>query len=338
MIQPNNSSSESLAFIDEIRSASRQLVREWGFLHTTLASTPYPPSAVHALVEIGAAGSLTAVEIAQLLGLEKSSVSRMLQKLVAAGELREQLHPDDARSKQLSLTPQGRRTLNTIHRHSRDQVAGALRQLAPAHQSAVKAGLTHYARALVGERTGTVAAATAVPEIVSGYRPGVVGRIAEMHASYYAQTYQFGQFFESKVATGAAEFVGRLVQGTHPGNGLWTVSEDQRIIASVAIDAEDLKDMDKGAAHLRWFIVDSTVRSSGLGRRLLQQALDFCDAQQMPRIHLWTFRGLDAARHLYESLGFQLAEEWTGTQWGSEVQEQHFVRTLGAASPSAPAK
>lgn len=334
MAQPNNPSPESPDFIDEIRSASRQLVREWGFLHATLAKTPYPPSAVHAMVEIGAAGSLTAMEIAQLLGLEKSSVSRMLQKLVGAGELREQTHPIDARSKRLSLTPRGRRTLDAIHSHSRAQVAGAMQQLAPTQRSLVKAGLKHYAQALVSERAGTLTTTAPALDIVCGYQPGVVGRITEMHASYYAQTYQFGQFFESKVASGAAEFVGRLVQGTHPGNGLWTVSEDQRIIASVAIDAEDLKDLDKGAAHLRWFIVDSRVRSSGLGRRLLQQALDFCDARQMPSIHLWTFRGLDAARHLYESLGFRLTEEWTGSQWGSEVQEQHFVRTLGAGTPA----
>ena len=40
--------------VDAIRAASRQMVRELGFLQTTLAATDYPPSAVHTLIEIGA--------------------------------------------------------------------------------------------------------------------------------------------------------------------------------------------------------------------------------------------------------------------------------------------
>jgi hypothetical protein len=39
-----------------------------------------------------------------------------------------------------------------------------------------------------------------------------------------------------------------------------------------------------------------------------------------------TFKGLDAARHLYEKHGFSLVHEVPGTQWGTEVIEQEFVR------------
>jgi GNAT superfamily N-acetyltransferase len=59
---------------------------------------------------------------------------------------------------------------------------------------------------------------------------------------------------------------------------------------------------------------------------LLETAIGFCDAKGYAEIHLWTFRGLDAARALYESIGFVLAEEWVGTQWGMDLPEQRFVR------------
>ena len=59
---------------------------------------------------------------------------------------------------------------------------------------------------------------------------------------------------------------------------------------------------------------------------LLQQALAFCDQQAFEATQLWTFSGLDAARRLYESSGFTLAEEWPGQQWGETVTEQRFVR------------
>ena len=42
--------------------------------------------------------------------------------------------------------------------------------------------------------------------------------------------------------------------------------------------------------------------------------------------YLNTFKGLDAARHLYESFGFVLTQEEDGSQWGSTVTEQQFRR------------
>jgi len=99
-------------------------------------------------------------------------------------------------------------------------------------------------------------------------------------------------------------------------------------LGSIAIDAGgDEKGRQAAAsAHLRWFILDEAVRGQGLGRLLLAEALAHCDAQGVETVHLWTFSGLDAARHLYESTGFRLVEERPGTQWGREVAEQRFVR------------
>lgn len=50
----------SPALVDEIRTASRLMVRELGFMSTTLAATAYSPSAVHTLVEISLRGAMTA--------------------------------------------------------------------------------------------------------------------------------------------------------------------------------------------------------------------------------------------------------------------------------------
>lgn len=54
--------------------------------------------------------------------------------------------------------------------------------------------------------------------IVTGFRPGMIGRITQMHGEYYAKHYGFGHFFESKVASGLAEFSGRLEK---PCNRVW---------------------------------------------------------------------------------------------------------------------
>jgi DNA-binding MarR family transcriptional regulator len=141
-----------LTLIDDIRAASRQMVRELGFLEQTLAATDYPPSAVHAILEIGARGPMTSGRLADLLHLEKSSVSRMVRKLIECGEVREQPDAEDARIKPLSLTAKGQRTLATIEEFARRQVSSALERLTETERRTVHAGLAIYARALSADR------------------------------------------------------------------------------------------------------------------------------------------------------------------------------------------
>jgi DNA-binding MarR family transcriptional regulator/GNAT superfamily N-acetyltransferase len=311
--------------IDEIRSASRTIVRELGFMRPTLAGTAYSASAVHALLEIDAQGGVAAAHLVTALGLEKSSVSRMLAKLIAAGDIAESASPEDARLKQLTLTGQGKALVKKIHAYGRNQVTSAMAHLNPSQQQAVAQGLSEYARALKASRGAQAAAARDTVQIVPGYRPGLVGRVAEMHAAFYSRHSGFGQFFESQVATGMAEFAGRL---SEPCNGVWTAIQNDRIVGSIAIDGQDLGNRQ---AHLRWFILDDGCRGSGTGRKLIGAALDFCDRFGFSACQLWTFKGLDAARKLYESVGFKLVHEEDGHQWGSIVTEQQFTRVKPTA-------
>jgi DNA-binding MarR family transcriptional regulator len=142
-----------------IRDASRRLVRELGFMRTTLAGTNLPPSAVHALVEIGARGSLTAAELCDVLALEKSSVSRMVRKLIDDGLLQEGTSDRDGRAKPLSLTGNGRTTLAAIDQFAEQQVLAALARLTPEARRTVLDGLALYASALEASRLGRPAPA-----------------------------------------------------------------------------------------------------------------------------------------------------------------------------------
>ncbi len=282
------------------------------------AGTDLPPSAVHALIEIDASEGLSARDLGDRLHLEKSSVSRMLRKLVTSGDVLEEPDQRDARAKTLSLTDAGRKRVAAIQAFARAQVAGALEPLPFDQHQTIHDGLRLYADALAA-KTGVPPAAPRA-EIRSGYRTGLVGRMTEMHALYYARRAGFGSRFETVVAGGLAAFCDRLER---PGNEIWAALEGERIVGSIAIDGEDLG---PGISHLRWFIVDPKMQGTGVGRRLLETALAFSDAQDFAETHLWTFAGLDAARHLYEAHGFVLAEERLGSQWGVEMLEQRFVR------------
>jgi GNAT superfamily N-acetyltransferase len=158
---------------------------------------------------------------------------------------------------------------------------------------------------------------------IAAYVPGAIGRVVELHAMYYSENWQFGAFFEAKIAAGLSEFLHRF---DAERDGFWTVSLDGRVEGSLAIDGIKA---DTEGAHLRWFILSEAVRGRGMGNRFMQEAVAFCKRKGYARIYLSTFAGLDPARHLYEKFGFQLAEERSGSQWGREVTEQRFVLELG---------
>lgn len=160
-------------------------------------------------------------------------------------------------------------------------------------------------------------------QIIEGAVPTALGRIVAMHAGYYSREHGMGEVFECKVAEGLTEFLPRL---QNPRNRLWLATSPSlggQIVGSIAIDGEDL-----GArqAHLRWFILDDGWRGRGVGSALLRSAIEFVDRERFTRTVLWTFKGLDAARYLYERKGFRLVEEYAGTQWGVSLMEQRFER------------
>ncbi len=169
-----------------------------------------------------------------------------------------------------------------------------------------------------------------MPIDIGGYCPGAIGRVAELHGDYYNRHWGFGLFFEAKVATELAEFLGRCEQGR---DGFWTLRRNGRVEGAIAIDGLKAADAE---AHLRWFIVSPGLKGKGWGRRLLAEAVSFCDRQRYERIGLWTFAGLDAARRLYESFGFQLVSQEEGRRWGTPVIEQRFERCRPSSGQSGP--
>jgi NAD(P)-dependent dehydrogenase (short-subunit alcohol dehydrogenase family)/DNA-binding MarR family transcriptional regulator len=172
-------SAEPDPLIAPIRDASRRLVRELGFMKSTLAGTALPPSAVHTLVEIGARGSLTSAELCDVLALEKSSVSRMVRKLVEDGELAEGTSDRDGRAKPLSLTSQGEATLGAIDSFAEQQVIAALEQLDRGARRIVLDGLALYASALAASRLGERSRIASQCWPGGGGRPGEWNRAGE---------------------------------------------------------------------------------------------------------------------------------------------------------------
>ncbi len=152
----------------------------------------------------------------------------------------------------------------------------------------------------------------------SGYYPGAIGKITELHAVYYSEHWGFDVTFETQVGRELSEFLSNF---DPQRDGFWVALADGRFAGSVAIDGHNGK---TEGARLRWFIVEPDLQGSGIGRSLLTKAVIFCRNASYPRVYLWTFEGLGPARRLYEREGFRLAEEHPVEQWGARIIEQKF--------------
>ncbi|WP_104654503.1 bifunctional helix-turn-helix transcriptional regulator/GNAT family N-acetyltransferase [Ralstonia insidiosa] len=310
--------------ISELREVSRRLVRELGFMRSTLAQSDLPPSAVHAILEIAGTPGIQARDLAERLRLDKSSTSRQVTRLESDGLVERRACDGDGRSSELYLTRAGQQLRRKIDAYASDQVSNALRHLAPLDQQRLLASLSQYVSALADDndhkpqQAGTGSGTGGGIQIVQGYVPGCIGDIASLHGRFYAQHWGFGVFFERRVATELATFAAALPDDN---KALWLCVENGRCLASLAMDGNP----HYRAAHLRWFIVDDALRGTGVGRELMSRAMRFADAH-FDETYLNTFKGLDAARHLYESFGFVLTQEEDGSQWGSTVTEQQFRR------------
>lgn len=156
----------------------------------------------------------------------------------------------------------------------------------------------------------------------TGYVPGVVGKITEVHGVYYHENWGLDISFETQVGRELSEFLARFRSGR---DGLWVANVAGAFAGSVAIDGSDA---DNQGARLRWFIVTPSFQGSGIGKALLGKSVRFCKEVGCKRVFLWTFEGLETARYLYESVGFCLCQEHEVRQWGREIKEQRFDLAL----------
>lgn len=159
---------------------------------------------------------------------------------------------------------------------------------------------------------------------ITGYKPGAIGRVTELHGAYYAAHWDLGLYFEAKVATELAAFMSRF-DSAH--DGAWFAYDEDRVVGAIFIDGFDATGQ---GTRLRWFIIASDYHGRGLGGQLMAKAMTFCKEKAFRRVYLTTFAGLNTARYLYEKHGFKLCSEEDGSHLTgkSSLVEQVFELVL----------
>lgn len=108
-----------------LRELIRVLVRNLGVLEKDEATcSGVTMSQCHAIVEIGRAEEISLNELAKILELDKSTMSRTINNLVESGLVARELHAEDRRYVTIKLTDKGtvvyRSTEGSMEKYYRD--------------------------------------------------------------------------------------------------------------------------------------------------------------------------------------------------------------------------
>ncbi len=160
-------------------------------------------------------------------------------------------------------------------------------------------------------------------QIRSDLRAGDLGRVIELHGRCYDALPGFGLSFEAFVARTIAEYV----LDNQARGRLWLAERGQQLIGCTAVVLRD-----NGVGQLRWVLVDESARGIGLGKQLVNAALDYCRETGCGSIFLETTDGLPESQALYEKLGFSVTSDTTEELWDGPRPLLRMQLSLGAHS------
>ena len=280
--------------IAALREFNRFYTRKLGVLNEGLLDSPYSLAEVRLMYELCARGQATPSELADALDMDRGYLSRLFARLDSLKLLKSELSQHDRRSRTLSLSAKGKAAFAKLDAKSRAQAAELIAPLADGDRARLIASLRRMRRTL-----GDGAATDSI--VLRDLRPGDLGLIAQRHGELYAREYGWGLRFEALVSGVLAQYV----ESFRPGReNAWIAERDGDFLGCIFV-----MEKDADTAPLRLLLVDPAARGAGLGRRLAEECVAFARQAGYRRIVLWTNSRLGAARHIYESFGFQLLKE-----------------------------
>lgn len=145
----------------------RELVRALGVLgeDRTPCGAPVSPREAHALLAVrereAQGAGLGQAELQRVVGVDKSNVARLVQRLRAQGRLRQVCDPQDGRRRVLELTARGRRLADALEQSGEALFSAVWRRLPPDERGEVTRALTRLSAALRAQARAREEAANA---------------------------------------------------------------------------------------------------------------------------------------------------------------------------------
>ncbi len=303
--------------IERIRRFNRFFTELAGVLDRSILKSEFSLTEARILFEIGHHPGGHSREFVARLGLDPGYFSRVARRFESRGLVAVKRSSEDGRLVSLFLTEEGKKILDMLEERANSEVEGCF------------GGLSDEARRdILSSMASILSHKKSVDPndlVIRPYRPGELGIISRRHCVLYGEEYGFDETFENYLLDGMSRFLWDC-----GGKGqVWVVDFWGRIMGAIAI-----VETGEGEAQLRWFYLEPSCRGTGLGRKLMETAMSYCERRGVGKVFLWTVKDLEAARHIYEKFGFSLVETNAHFLWGRHIVEEKWeLQMTGEKKP-----
>jgi DNA-binding MarR family transcriptional regulator/N-acetylglutamate synthase-like GNAT family acetyltransferase len=287
-----------------VRQFNRFYTRQIGLLNERLYDSAFSLSQVRVLYELAHRENVRASQLIEDLSLDPGYLSRMLAGFEKAGLLRKTAGKQDRRQLLLTLTEHGRAVFGQLEAASSRDISALLSNLSPSQQKILISAMSDIQRVL-----GDDAQCNSI-YLLRTHQPGDLGWIVHHHGALYWQEYGYDERFEALVA----EIVAHFVNNFDPKRErCWIAEKDGENVGCVMLVKKS-----KTIAKLRLLLVHPSARGIGIGKRLLDECINFARRSGYRKVVLWTQSELHSARRLYQAAGFRLIAKQTHNSWSRE--------------------
>jgi DNA-binding MarR family transcriptional regulator/N-acetylglutamate synthase-like GNAT family acetyltransferase len=301
--------------VAEVRSFNRRYTKWVGALDRHHLGSAYSLAEIRVLYEIANHASTLARDIADQLGLDAGYLSRILNRFDKAGLIERKTSEEDGRAVTLSLTAKGRSLFDDLDRLAADRIGKAIAGLDEGQQARLTSAM-----GVVGQLIGEMRSAKPREVLLRAPRAGDYGWAVERHGVIYDAEFGWGPAFEGLVA----ELFGKFAQAHDPKRErCWIAELNGERVGCVFVVERELN-----VAQLRCLLVEPKARGHGVGGKLVDACVTFARGAGYRQMMLWTNKGLDSARKIYESVGFGLVEEKAHRDFGPELIGQSWEMDL----------
>jgi DNA-binding MarR family transcriptional regulator/GNAT superfamily N-acetyltransferase len=293
---------------DVVRHFNRFYTHRIGALGSAHLGSEFSLTEVRVLYELAHGDRTTASGIASTLGIDRGYLSRTLRAFKRRGLITTRRDADDRRHTHLALTPAGRQAFAPLDRKARDEVVRMLAPLSDERQRRVVNAMATI-RGSLEPPARPSPRRIEEPYTLRPHRPGDMGWIVHRHGALYQAEYGYDERFEALVARVVADFIEHLDPARER---CWIAERNGEIVGSVFVVAKS-----KHVAKLRLLLVEPSARGLGIGRRLVDEVVQFARQAGYRKVVLWTQSELKAARRIYHAAGFRCVREESHRSFGT---------------------
>ncbi|MFL6804513.1 MAG: GNAT family N-acetyltransferase [Xanthobacteraceae bacterium] len=291
--------------IAAVRRFNRFYTQRLGVLQNGYGKSPFSLAEARVLYELTRRDKATASEIGAELGLDAGYLSRILRGFAARGLIAKERSRTDGRHIHLTLTARGRKAFAPLEAYSIEEVGRMLQALGPSDQARLVAATRTIAELVGGAPKSSGA------YVLRPHRPGDMGWVVSRHGIVYSEEYGWDERLEALVAQIVAAF---LRDFDPERERCWIAERDGDNVGCVFLVKDSLR-----VARLRLLLVERQARGLGIGARLVDECVRFARRAGYHKITLWTHSVLTAARHIYQSAGFQLVDTKSHEEFGKRL-------------------